>query len=213
MAKYRTIVADPPWLERGGGKSKRGADRHYPLMPTHEIIEVMADALGLAKQPALIAGYAPHWVHNPRSKVAESAHLWLWVTDNFLQDGFRVMDALGFRFVRSWLWVKMDVDEDGAVPIGDLGEQLTFYPEDRLQIGLGQYGRNCHEQVLFGVRGETSLPPPDRRCPSVFFAPKTKHSAKPQKFFDIVDRTSPLPALEMFARKPRAGWDVWGNEV
>lgn len=26
---YRTVYLDPPWPERGGGKSKRGADRHY----------------------------------------------------------------------------------------------------------------------------------------------------------------------------------------
>lgn len=25
--RFRCITADPPWLERGGGKSKRGADR------------------------------------------------------------------------------------------------------------------------------------------------------------------------------------------
>jgi hypothetical protein len=29
--KYRTIYIDPPWPERGGGKIKRGADRHYSL--------------------------------------------------------------------------------------------------------------------------------------------------------------------------------------
>jgi hypothetical protein len=27
VSAYRCIVADPPWLERGSGKSKRGADR------------------------------------------------------------------------------------------------------------------------------------------------------------------------------------------
>ena len=27
---YSTVLADPPWPESGGGKVKRGADRHYP---------------------------------------------------------------------------------------------------------------------------------------------------------------------------------------
>lgn len=36
--KYHTIYADPPWMERGGGKIKRGADRHYPLMSTKDIM-------------------------------------------------------------------------------------------------------------------------------------------------------------------------------
>ena len=38
--RYKTIYADPPWNEQGGGKIKRGADRHYPLMKTKEIKEM-----------------------------------------------------------------------------------------------------------------------------------------------------------------------------
>lgn len=30
--KYKTIYADPPWQESGGGKIKRGADKHYLLI-------------------------------------------------------------------------------------------------------------------------------------------------------------------------------------
>src|SRR5260370_34785871 len=29
-SKYRTIYADPPWPEYGGGKIKPGPERHYP---------------------------------------------------------------------------------------------------------------------------------------------------------------------------------------
>jgi len=36
--KYKTIYADPPWPQYGGGRIKRGADRHYPLMAVKEII-------------------------------------------------------------------------------------------------------------------------------------------------------------------------------
>lgn len=35
--RYKTIYADPPWMETGGGKIRRGADAHYPLMKTREI--------------------------------------------------------------------------------------------------------------------------------------------------------------------------------
>ena len=38
--KYKTIYADPPWNEQGGGKIKRGADKHYNLMKTKEIIDL-----------------------------------------------------------------------------------------------------------------------------------------------------------------------------
>jgi N6-adenosine-specific RNA methylase IME4 len=42
--------------------------------------------------------------------------------------------------------------------------------------------------------------------------PRGKHSAKPEAFLDLVERVSPGPYLEMFARRDRLGWDTWGNE-
>lgn len=29
----------------------------------------------------------------------------------------------------------------------------------------------------------------------------------------MIQRLSPGPYLELFARRPMAGWDVWGNQV
>ena len=40
-----------------------------------------------------------------------------------------------------------------------------------------------------------------------------KHSAKPEAFQDMVEAVSPGPRLELFARRARPGWTVWGNEV
>ncbi len=40
-----------------------------------------------------------------------------------------------------------------------------------------------------------------------------EHSAKPEGFMDLVERVSPEPRLEMFARRARlAGWDYWGDQ-
>jgi len=77
MKKYKTIYADPPWSETGGGKIRRGADRHYPLMKTSEIIAMSPFVKGLAE---------------------ENCHLYLWVTNNFIQDGFKVMERWGFTY-------------------------------------------------------------------------------------------------------------------
>lgn len=83
--KYRTIYADPPWHEKGGGKIKRGADRHYPLMRTEDVmalpIEQIADESG--------------------------CHLYLWATNNFLPDALKVMEAWGFRYVTTITWFKL----------------------------------------------------------------------------------------------------------
>ena len=81
---YKTIYADPPWMERGGGKIKRGADRHYPLMTTKEIcalpVEQIADADG--------------------------CHLYLWTTNNFLPDALEVVKAWRFEYVTLITWQK-----------------------------------------------------------------------------------------------------------
>lgn len=81
--KYKTMYSDPPWNETGGGQIKRGADRHYSLMKTPEIIEYMKQI-----------------------PIADNAHLYLWVTNNHLRDGLQVVDALGFRYVTNIVWVK-----------------------------------------------------------------------------------------------------------
>jgi len=58
-------------------------------------------------------------------------------------------------------------------------------------------------QIVPGKRGESRW----------FEAKRGKHSAKPEVFQDIVEDVSPGPYLELFARRQRPGWDVWGNEV
>ena len=189
MTLYPCIAADPPWFESGGGKIKRGADRHYPLMRWGDILTLMRNVL--------------------QDKVAESAHLWMWATDNHLLEASCVMQGLGFRFVRQFVWVKTKSPydaEDNAVV-----DALT---EDDLQLGLGQYSRGAYEPCLFGVRGKAMVPPPERRPKSVIFAPRSQHSRKPDKAFTHwFEQVSPGPRLEMFARSARDGWDRWGNEA
>jgi N6-adenosine-specific RNA methylase IME4 len=177
--RYATVLADPPWLERGGGQVKRGADRHYPLMSTAGICKLPVNRLA-----------------------ADDAHLYLWVTNNFLPDGLTVMDAWGFRYVTCITWGKV---ADG-----------------KIQTGLGQYFRGATEQLLFGVRG--SLPyrvhPPDspnagKRAQgrTLVLEPRGEHSAKPERFRSIIETVSPGPYVELFARREVPGWARWGNEV
>lgn len=83
VKKYRTIYADPPWNESGGGKIKRGADRHYPLMKTKDIMAL------------------------PVEKMADDdCWLFLWVTNNYLKDGLDVMEKWGFRYITNVVWAK-----------------------------------------------------------------------------------------------------------
>ncbi len=81
--KYQIIYADPPWNEAGGGKIKRGADRHYSLMKTKDIIVLPVQNI-----------------------TAENAHLYLWTTNNFLPDALKVMETWGFSYKTMITWVK-----------------------------------------------------------------------------------------------------------
>ena len=83
--RYRTLYPDPPWPEHGGGQIKRGADRHYDLMTVPEIV-------------ALFATFGT-WA-------AADAHLYTWVTNNYLPAAFECIRAAGFRFVTAVTWVK-----------------------------------------------------------------------------------------------------------
>lgn len=81
--KYCTIYADPPWMETGGGKIKRGADKHYTLMKTKDIAAL------------------------PIGDIAEkNCHLYLWTTNNFLPDALDVMKAWGFTYKTIITWGK-----------------------------------------------------------------------------------------------------------
>ncbi|MEV0357655.1 MT-A70 family methyltransferase [Nocardia sp. NPDC050697] len=123
----------------------------------------------------------------PVADLAEDdAHLWLWVTNGSWRAGYDVMTAWGFTYRSPLTWVK-----------------------PRLQ--LGHYLRNMTEHVLFGTRGKA--PVNFRAQPTWFMAPTQEHSHKPEEQFGIIERVSPGPYLELFARRRQPGWDVWGNEI
>ena len=169
---YRTLYADPPWNETGGGKIKRGADAHYSLMKTKDIIALKDEVEELTD---------------------ENCHLYLWVTNNHLQDGLDVMKEWGFRYVTMVTWTK-----------------------DR--FGLGQYYRGITEHCLFGVKGKLPYKVDDitgKRMQGItgFTAPRGKHSRKPVEMREMIERVSYEPRLEMFAREYTDGWDVIGDEV
>ena len=42
---------------------------------------------------------------------------------------------------------------------------------------------------------------------------KREHSRKPEELYDVIERCSAGPYLELFARHGRPGWSQWGNEV
>jgi N6-adenosine-specific RNA methylase IME4 len=69
------------------------------------------------------------------------------------------------------------------------------------------------EFLLLGRRGK--MPVGKIRRDSTWWQVKRtgKHSKKPEFFQDMIEGQSDCPRIELFARRERLGWDVWGNEV
>jgi len=169
---FTTICADPPW-QYDNRATRAAAVNHY---------ETLA--------PNQVANFETHGRRVSGWKAAR-AHLYLWTTNAFLRDAFDILEAWGFTYKTTLVWVKP-------------------------QLGIGNYFRSSHEFVLFGVSGD--LPVLDRNQRSWFEAARGRHSAKPEFFYELVERVSPGPYLELFGRPsplfgPREGWTVWGDEA
>lgn len=130
-----------------------------------------------------------------REVAARDAHLYLWVPNALLVDGLAVMEAWGFRYVSNIVWAKRRLDGG---------------PDGR---GVGFYFRNVTELLLFGVRGSMRTLSPGRSQVNMIETRKREHSRKPDEQYDLIEACSPGPRLELFARHPRQGWTVWGNEA
>ena len=126
----------------------------------------------------------------------DTAHLYLWVPNALLADGLKVMEAWGFTYKTNLIWYK--VRKDGG-------------PDRR---GVGFYFRNVTEMILFGVRGKNARTlQPGRSQENMIISRKREHSRKPDEQYALIESCSPGPYLEIFARGPREGWDVWGNQA
>lgn len=163
---YPVIYADPPWQYDYSPTEVRAIENHYPTMSLEQI-----KALPIS------------------NIVSDDAILFMWATSPKLKEAFEVLEAWGFEYRSSAIWVKN-------------------------QLGMGYYFRQQHELLLIATRGSMPAPAPADRPRSVFTSDRTEHSAKPVEFAEFIERMyQTLPRIELFCRSPRHGWDVWGNQA
>jgi N6-adenosine-specific RNA methylase IME4 len=199
---YKTVTADCPWETPGGGRiglnaQGRPADQQFASMEVGELINLARNVHAQTKV-LTIAGHS----------IAEDAHLYLWMVQGHEEDAFRVARAWQFRPICINPWVKRRTDID----MHPVTRSAVIPP---LQIGSGRYFRRAHENYLFCVRGSL-MTANGAREPSVHEAPrppKGTWGSKPPSFYELVERQSPGPYLELFSRNTRDGWTMWGNEV
>ena len=121
---------------------------------------------------------------------ADDCVLFMWTTVPHLAIAIDVMRLRGFRYVSNYTWGK-----------------------DR--AGTGHWNRNRHEHLLIGVKGNIPAPAPGTQWESLIMAAVGEHSAKPERFLEMIEAYFPtLPKIELNRRgPPRPGWHAWGNEA
>lgn len=127
----------------------------------------------------------------PVCNLAESdSMLFVWTTNLYLPQVFGIVAAWGFAYRQTLVWHKTG----NPSPFG------------------GSVAPNHAEYLIVAAKGKPEIT--GRLAGSVIAAQKPyAHSRKPECFLDYIEQVSPGPYLELFARRQRIGWDVWGNEV
>lgn len=182
--RYKTIVVDPPWPQKGGGPLKGGHGEGFIGTAGSQPMpyQTMAVADIAALQVAQLADPA-------------GCHLYLWTTNRFIRDAFTVAKEWGFTYSTLLTWAKKPMGGGLGGAYGISSEYILF-------------ARRGRAPALSRVRGTWF----NWKRPYNAFG-KPMHSAKPPEFFEMVEQVSPAPRLEMFARQSRPGWDAWGDQA
>lgn len=183
MKKYKTIIADPPWKYkgRGQGSSKSHRPNSYGASCSSE------ERYGSMTMEELRS--------LPIKNIAQDkAHLYLWVTNAFIERGWQLCKDWGF-------------DPKTVVTWGKIRKS-----DGKPSMKTGYYFRGATEHFIFATKGNMRLN--STVCyPTLFLSERLPHSVKPEWFYELVDNCSPDSKIELFARRKRKGWDSWGNQI
>ena len=171
MKKYQIIYADPPWkYGKWNSNLNRPNSRNKPLPFPSMSVKQICDL--------------------PIGKLADkSCELYIWTTQKYLPDVFRVITAWGFIYKQTLIWCK------------------------KPRAGLGGAYTPTNEFLLLARKGKK---PKANRILTTWFLvkrPHNYHSKKPNFFREMIESVTNPPRIELFARQKTEGWDVWGNEV
>lgn len=184
--KYRTLLADPPWPYSQGfadGGANHLKDGKYRA--TAERGPIRHKQLPYKPMTLLELRALP-----VNDLALSDARLFLWATSRYLPTAIDLLVAWGFEYKQTLIWDK----RPNVNPLA------------------GGVAAIAAEFLLVGARGAPGML---ARWPSSIVThrkARSMHSAKPEVFIDMVETVSPGPYVELFARRHRLGWDVWGDE-
>jgi N6-adenosine-specific RNA methylase IME4 len=183
--RYSLIYADPPWPYNSRSAHKKtkfggGVHSNYAVMTLD----------GMKNLPI---------------KAMSDDNCWLamWVTGPHMHNAKPLMEAWGFRYVETLLFVWVKTNPRKKTP---------FY-------GPGFYtGSNC-EMVMLGKRGKPTIS--KRGVSQIVLEPHPRddagriiHSRKPDCVRDrLVTLFGDVPRIELFARQRADGWDAIGDQL
>ncbi len=120
---------------------------------------------------------------------ADNAILFLWSPAPKLEESLKIMNSWGFTYRTCGVW-------------------------DKEIIGMGYWFRSQHELLLIGIKGNFTTPQESVRASSVYTEKRTRHSKKPEYYYDLIEKYFPNGKyLELFARQKHSEkWSIYGNE-
>jgi N6-adenosine-specific RNA methylase IME4 len=130
----------------------------------------------------------------PISEISDiGCHLWLWTTNEFLHEGFHCLEKWGFKYLAPIHWKKHSGLGNWFV---HLTQTCLFAYYKKCEFNRGRYEPNYLETNV-----------------------NLKHSRKPAEMYELIEKISDPPRIELFARtfspmfSKRPGWNTWGNEA
>lgn len=126
---------------------------------------------------------------------AENCLLAMWHVPPMPLEALQVVESWGFTFktMKGFTWAKRT-------------------KHGKWHFGMGNWTRGNAEDCLFAVRGAPKRFSAGVR--SLIEAPVREHSRKPDEARErLVALMGDVPRIELFARGPVPGWEVWGDEA
>lgn len=187
-----TGLIDPPWAYQQASRHERlsgfSTDHEYPSLTTDEL-------RGLPIAQLMRYGF-------------------LWTTGPFIEDAYSLIRSWGMLPITMLAWVKCaEINTDGLPAFPDRkAPENTFDPEVIIKptFGVGYWFRGCVEPIIVFKAPDA----PSIRTPFVgLLSPNARHSRKPETLHHLIESHFPGPYLELFGRRERPGWNVFGNEA
>lgn len=183
-ACFKTIVIDPPWKYEG-----------WKPCSIHKLNDGRIPLRLIDKDVAPLP-YKSMTVEQIASLpvpviMAENCELYLWTTQRYLHSALHIVEEWGCEY-------------------------KTLLTLCKMPRGTGQGGVYC-PTTEFIVHARRGLMPKIKRVDTTWWLARATaagcHSRKPEFIQDIIECVSEPPRAELFARRKRAGWSVWGDEV